>query len=271
MKKPPYTGLWTILAIALVIFVLLSIPSTPISVCGVEIQQATFISDLTAATKPHKMASKPDGKSTDTLATKKPTAKSDEPVPTDTTSKTILFIGDSMLEGLSPRLGAYANYNRHKLYSVIWYSSTTEIWGRSKKISEYIKQFHPDYVFVCLGANELFVRNIEKKRSGYIDNILSQIGDLPYVWIGPPNWKKDTGINKLIASKSRPGTFFLSDGMEFDRAKDGAHPTRKSAKLWMDSVARWMKWHCAHPIKMEFPPEGTSTRPARTIMLQPSK
>ena len=47
----------------------------------------------------------------------------------DTTSKTILFIGDSMVECLFPRMSAYAKKNGHKFYAVIWYSATTEIYG----------------------------------------------------------------------------------------------------------------------------------------------
>ena len=38
--------------------------------------------------------------------------------------KRLLVVGDSMLEGLSPRLASYARLNGHKLYTVIWYSST---------------------------------------------------------------------------------------------------------------------------------------------------
>ena len=50
------------------------------------------------------------------------TAVAQQPVPVDTASKVILFIGDSMLDGLSPRLAAYAEQNGHTLYTVIWYS-----------------------------------------------------------------------------------------------------------------------------------------------------
>ena len=100
--------------------------------------------------------------------------------------------------------------------------------------------------------------------------MLSQIGDIPYVWIGPPNWKSDTGINRLIASKTKPGSFFMSDGMHFDRAKDGAHPTRRSAELWMDSVARWITLHSAHPIKLDKPAPGTARATSVTV-LQPKK
>ncbi len=190
------------------------------------------------------------------------------PVPVDTASKTILFFGDSMLEGLSPRLAAYCEASGHKLYTVIWYSSTTQVWGDCDTLSVFIRRYKPDYVIACLGANELFVKDIPTKRKKPFAHIKSQIGDRPLLWIGPPNWKEDTGINDFISSNLDEGEFFLSNGMTFDRKSDGAHPTQASASLWMDSVARWMPEHCAHPIRLETPlkPKG---RPARVTLLQP--
>lgn len=191
-------------------------------------------------------------------------------VETDTMPKRLLFIGDSMLEGLSPRLAAYAQANGHTLYTVIWYSSTSKIWSDSRKLTAYIKQFHPDYIFICLGANELFVRDIISKRDICVKDLIKEIGAIPYVWIGPPNWKDDTGINRLIAANAGAGHYFKSDGMEFERMKDGAHPTRKSAALWMDSVVRWMTAHSSHPIKMDIPEQNTA-KAARVVVLQPQK
>lgn len=189
------------------------------------------------------------------------------PQPMDTTSKTILFIGDSMLERFGPRLAAYAKANGHTLINVIWYSSTTEIWGRGTRLKERIAEFHPDYIFVCLGANELFVRDIQKKRQKYVNNLLAQIGSIPYVWIGPPNWKPDTGINDMLQTSVAPGCFYLSNGEHFDRAKDGAHPTKASAAAWCDRVCRWVMTKSSHPIRLERPTENTAR--CRTIVYQP--
>lgn len=190
-----------------------------------------------------------------------------KPAPMDTTSKVILFIGDSMLEGLGPRLAAYAKKNGHTLINVIWYSSTTEIWGRTTRLKERIDEFHPDYIFICLGANELFVNDIKKKRQKYLDSMLSQIGNIPYVWIGPPNWKPDTGINDMLEASVAPGSFYLSNGEHFDRAKDGAHPTRASAAAWCDRVCKWIMTKSYHPIKLEKPDEAKAR--CKTIVYQP--
>lgn len=265
-----YRGLWLLLAVALAAFVALSF-TDPVTIGGHQFKQAGFADILT--TEPTDddgteatAAQGPARHTTAAEAAAAPAVKAE----TDTTAKTILFIGDSMLEGLSPRLAAYCEKNGHTLYSVIWYSSTSEIWGGSGKLASYIARLKPDYIFICLGANELFVSDIKSKREKYVRKLIAEAGDIPYIWIGPPNWKPDTGINDLIAANTAAGSFFVSNGMHFDRSKDGAHPTRQSASLWMDSVARWMPLHAAHPIRMERP-DKSNGRPKRIFVHQPNE
>lgn len=257
-------SLWLLLAVAFAVFAAASAIGLP-EIGGHQLKSSEIYSTLTAAREPGDELL-PDSLFADTAAAPAPLF----PVPCDTAAQTILFIGDSMLEGLGPRLAAYAEKNGHTLYNVIWYSSTSEVWGRSDKLRHYIEQIHPTYVFVCLGANELFVSDIKTKRRGYVRNIVDAIGDIPFVWIGPPNWKPDTGINELIEENTRTGQFFLSDGMSFQRSADGAHPTRSSAAQWMDSVARWMPAHALHPIRMDYP-DRTTGRPRRVFVHQPNE
>ncbi len=263
-----YLGLWLLLVTAFAFFAVLSIFDS-IEICGHTLKSSKIVPTLTAdaKTKSGKTTSASVPGAAARVTRTRPATKV---VKTDTLPKTILFIGDSMLEGLSPRLAAYASANGHTLYSVIWYSSTSEIWGRSGRLASYIQRLHPNYIFICLGANELFVRDIVSKRDRYVKQIVKEAGKIPFVWIGPPNWKDDTGINDLIAANVPAGSFFLSRGMHFDRAKDGAHPTHDSAIKWMDSVARWMPQHCAHPIKMTLP-KSTTGRPKRIFVHQPER
>lgn len=192
------------------------------------------------------------------------------PMPCDTTEQVIMLCGDSMLEGLGPRLAAYAEANGHTLYTVMWYSSTSEVWGKSDKLKHYINKLRPTYIVLCLGANELIVSDIVNKREKYVSKIIEDIDTIPFLWIGPPNWRKDTGINDLIASKAPQGTFFLSDGMNFVRTKDGAHPTRNSAAEWLDSVVRWMPANALYPIRLNIP-EKNSGKAAQTFIHQPNE
>lgn len=257
--KRGYLGLWSILVLTFLLFITAS-SFDSINICGLELKTSGMYDRLTQVDEV-KVAD--DTMLIDNDDTFKPH-------PVDTTAQNILFIGDSMLEGLSPRLAAYAKENGHKMNTVIWYSSTSNVWGECDTLKTFIRRFKPTYVFICLGANELFVKDIVKKRDKYVKTMLSQIGDIPYLWIGPPNWKEDTGINDLIAANAKPGCFFLSNGMHFDRAKDGAHPTRSSAVQWMDSVVRWMPENCAHPIRLNIPQEKTA-KPQRVVVLQPKR
>ena len=112
-------------------------------------------------------------------------------------NQTILFIGDSMVEGLSRRLGDYSAENGHTLYTVIWYSSSTERWGTTHTLEYYMHKYKPTYVIICLGSNELFVNDLEN-RAQYVREIVKKLGNTPFVWISPSDWNGDTGINDVI-------------------------------------------------------------------------
>lgn len=125
MKMKPYISLWLLLAIALAAVVGMELVACPIEIFGVELQKSTFVDVL--STEPAATCNLPVEATT---LPDEPMPEATKPIEPDTMPKSILFIGDSMLEGLSPRLAAYAKHNGHRLNSVIWYSSTTEI-GRA--------------------------------------------------------------------------------------------------------------------------------------------
>ena len=267
MNKPSW-GLWTLLLAALVFFVILSFWQDGFRVGGVEIKTASFARDLGA-----QMKKRPE-KVTDSLDASGRLPDGKHPkgwrAPLDTTAKNILFIGDSMLEGLAPRLAKYCDKNGHTLVEVIWYSSSTLCWGETARLTELIKEHHPDYIFVCLGANELYVPDIKSARKPFLKKMLAEIGDIPYVWIGPPNWDKDTGINDMLAENLAKGCCYLSANDEFERSRDGAHPTRESAHKWMDRVVKWIGESGAHPFRLDDPGPGIS-RASRIVVYQPPK
>ncbi|NDV81131.1 SGNH/GDSL hydrolase family protein [Bacteroides sp. 51] len=186
----------------------------------------------------------------------------------DTTAQRILLLGDSMVEGLSKRMRNYAAENGHELLNVIWYSSSTKIWAQYDTLSHYIRQFDPTYIMLCLGGNELSVRDLDK-RDEAIQTIISKIGDRPFIWIGPPNWKQDTGINELIKKNAGAGRYYPSKRLTYKRKEDGAHPVQESSNQWMDSVAVWVADSAAYRIRM-VPPQSTEQK-GRTVILSPLK
>lgn len=215
------------------------------------INTATFASDLLST--PDDDLELADVVTTDSVSGK--AIATVERAPLDTTRKNILFIGDSMLERLSPRIAAYAEENGHQMNTVIWYGSSTEVWATSGRAKECIQKYRPDYIIISLGGNELFVNDIIARRTKYVKQIVAEFADIPYVWIGPPNWKKDTGINKMIQSVVPKGNFYLSytPDQHYERAKDGAHPTPASAAKWADRICKWIVEESNNPIVLNLP------------------
>ena len=174
----------------------------------------------------------------------------------DTTSHKILLTGDSMCEGLMFRFKEYAKANNHKLKTVIWYSSTTVWWSESDSLRKLVNKYEPDYIFFTTGSNELFIRNIEE-REKYIQDIISQAGERKFIWIGPPNWADDTGINDLIIRNVGKDRFFESRYLTFERGPDGAHPTWSSSAVWADTISTWIMQKSRHKILMRKPADKT--------------
>lgn len=190
-------------------------------------------------------------------------------IATDTTSQRILLLGDSMVEGLSKRLRQYAAQNNHELLNVIWYSSSSKLWAQTDTLAHFLNRFQPTYIMISLGGNELFVRDLDK-REAYIQAIIQQLDSIPYIWIGPPNWKEDTGINDVILRNAGQLRYYPSKNLSFERTADGAHPTVESAASWMDSVAVWIEAESQYRIRMEAPDrEGIDK--GRTVLLRPVK
>ena len=132
----------------------------------------------------------------------------------------------------------------------------------------FINLYKPTYVILVIGANELFIRDINS-RDKFVKNIIRQVGKIKYVWIGPPNWTEDTGINDLILKNVGTDRFYPSKNLTFERYKDGAHPTRKSGYMWMDSVASFIMHKSKYPILMNLP-DTSATRSPNLILLSPN-
>jgi hypothetical protein len=193
--------------------------------------------------------------------------KKDKPA-VDSSIQRILVIGDSMLESIMHRLKDLAVHNNHFFKPVIWYSSSTKWYGSSDTIRYFINKYKPTYIMIILGANELFIRNIIERRQKYVHNILKQVENIEYIWIGPPNWTDDTGINELILKNVGPKQFFPSYKLKFERTDDGAHPTRSSASEWADSVASWVMKSSSNPILLDIPDTSYNKYP-NPVILQP--
>lgn len=189
-----------------------------------------------------------------------------EEIVTDSLPQSILLFGDSMTYNLALRLAKYAKQNGHEFHAVNWDSSNTKTWSGCDTLDYYLDHYNVTYVFVSLGANEAYLKKPEVRRPE-VETILRKIGDRPYVWIGPPNWKEDLGLNRFLASVCRPGSFFLTGQMELKRRKDGIHPTQDASALWVDSIMRWLP-KSGHPILADVPSDTLGKANADIILLK---
>lgn len=174
----------------------------------------------------------------------------------DTNTQHLLLVGDSMAGGAGLEYGfrRYAAYNGHRLTVVSEASTTTSLWSKKQKLKSVIKKYKPTFVIIALGSNELFVQDISQRKTA-IENIIKQLGDLPMVWVGPPNWQKDTGINDVIRSIVGEKRFFLSENIKIARQHDGIHPSIAGSLTWVNEVSYWIMYESACKIRLADPLE----------------
>lgn len=182
--------------------------------------------------------------------------------PLDETPQRIMIVGDSMVVNLIPPLADYCLENGHKLFPVIWYASTTVAWGAQSKLNDVIREFSPTYVIVVLGSSELGARDV-KKRAQFVRMINERIGKRHFFWLGPPNWREDTGFNDMVLATVGKTHFFRSADIAFERESDGIHPTPAAGRKWVELFAHWMATDAAVRIPMNKPTQKATPPSAK--------
>lgn len=189
-----------------------------------------------------------DTSDTDTLAIE----PIEEVVEPDSTPQRFLFVGDSMVEPMAYRFFDICRESGDTMYAVTWYGSTTIGWS-GLTLDYYIEEVDPTYVIFCMGSNELSSKNV-KAINDNLRKMKAKVGDMPCIFIGPPNTKPDAGLNEEIAKVFGPKSFFDSRHLEMERRNDHLHPTTSGARVWMDKVAEWMNSEsCVHPVVLTVP------------------
>ena len=173
-----------------------------------------------------------------------------------------------MTHNLAMSISKYGTKNNYNFTGVTWESSSIPGWKKSGKIQKYLEMTHPDFVIISLGSNEMELKNFER-RIPDIKDILEQMGDIPYVWVGPPLWKEDKGLYTTLQQVVPQGKLFkIESPAIIERGPDKVHPTRKGADVWADTLMRWIR-KSSHPILTEKPDSGTSTKGHKFIYLHP--
>lgn len=266
--KSKYLPLWLLLAIALAIITMISFMDD-IEIAGVKIKKSSIAENIAGSYKTTDEV-KQEENLVKVQAEKKQKVEQHKQV--DTLPKKILIFGDSMTQNIAIRLAAYAKQNGHEVHTINWDSSGTKIWSKTDTLDYYILKFQPDYLFISIGGNEagypkpdILIPNVE--------TILSKIGNIPFVWIGPPSLRNGYAdkYSDMLGSVLPAGTFFRSDHLELARRGDKIHPTVDAAAYQVDEMVKWLK-NSAHPIKMDFPADSvahTKIKDTNIVYLKP--
>ena len=174
-----------------------------------------------------------------------PTRPAPVPVPTDPAltralkGKTVLVLGDSMIvTGLEIWLRHVVRKHGGTLKRWAWASSTTEKWAAPGMLERALRKHRPDRVLIVLGSNELYLQ-APRAREKHIRTILRKLGKRPYRWLGPPVWKRQTGIVDVMKRTIPKHRFYPFNGRPIARNKDGKHPSPWGARTWTYDFVRW--------------------------------
>lgn len=189
----------------------------------------------------------------------------------DYSKQRILIMGDSECGGLYKELNDYCVFNGHDFVATIaWTSATILNFAYSDTIVSIINQYQPTYIFIVVGLNELQTGSIEKRRDA-ANLLASKIKGIPYSWIGPANYINDNGINKAFLSASESGAFFLSRDLNLPKGNDKRHPSTIGYRIWMDTIAHWIRTEAKYPLVMNTPTKRNLPRKTKVIYLNASK
>jgi lysophospholipase L1-like esterase len=165
-------------------------------------------------------------------------AKGEGTFPLSLQNKTVLLVGDSMAEGVAPWLQKKVEAVGGRFINGQERSSTIVWWQGSGKLRELLARHRPDVVFIALGSNEIFIEQ-PSLRAPLIKQMVDEIGARPSYWIGPPCWKPDVGLVRVIEENFQPGHFYNSNDLKVPRAPDGKHPTAQGYQTWTELVWNW--------------------------------
>jgi hypothetical protein len=188
----------------------------------------------------------------------------------DSSHQRIMLIGDSQAGGICYALNDYCSANGHRLESVfVWNSATILNFAYSTRIEEAIAKYKPTFIFVVMGLNELYAKDIAK-RSKAAKLFHEKIKHIPYLWIGPANFKEDKGINKVFEETAEAGRYYLSKDLQLPRSTDNRHPSSKGYRIWMEYISSFMQGSTLFPFNFNSPTKNYRIR-ARIISLNAAK
>jgi hypothetical protein len=189
----------------------------------------------------------------------------------DTTKQRILLMGDSECGGLCYQLNDYCIQNGHQLVaSFVWNSATILNFAYSDTIVKVIEKYKPTYIFIVMGLNELYAKDlIKRKQAAQI--LAKKLDGIPYSWVGPANYTNDYGINQVFCESAQKGSFYLTKNLNLPKGGDKRHPNSTGYRIWMDSLAVWVENKAKYRIKLSPPEKRNRLYKTKLISLNAAK
>lgn len=151
--------------------------------------------------------------------------------------RSVLHLGDSMV-GFRGGL-TLALENRFQDAGMRFYSSSLTSAGiasfdESDHLQKLLKKLNPEMVIVTLGMNNVTYPHPEVLSHNVV-SIVKKIAPRDCYWIGPPSWKPDAALVKVLAESTPPCIFFDSSELALERQTDGLHPTTRGGEAWAEA------------------------------------
>jgi len=158
----------------------------------------------------------------------------------------MLFVGDSMLEGLEPRLRARAAA-AGVAYTGKWKrGARIATWAGEEDLRLALQQ-GPSACVIVLGTNDAALADPGAERDELRTLVLecSEATGVPVLWIDPPQtpFDGDAALMQMLAeaSSTLPMRRFATRDLDLVRAGDGIHLTMSAYGQWADAIWRWME------------------------------
>ena len=167
----------------------------------------------------------------------------------------LLVIGDDQLVGVGPQLYNYAYASGYAIFTSIWMESTTKKWAYTSELQRLINKVRPTFIIVCLGTHDLIGGDLPT-RTQAVKTIMADIGDIPFVWLGPvqvKTIKEDPGVVPMLRQTVGEDRFYDSYNLRLAR-EDEMHPTTEACQRWVEGFITWLgSAQTARPIMFQSP------------------
>lgn len=155
----------------------------------------------------------------------------------------LLFIGDSMAQGLAPHVENLAHDEGIAAFAARGIVGTRlDQWAKDPWLDAELQSFSPTLVLVSLGTNdEAMGAGAADRQSSAFEALLAKISasGAEVAWVGPPSLPFPRhGVSDMI--RARVPHYFASESLDIPRAPDGLHPNVSGYAGWAGAIWQWL-------------------------------